>query len=192
MTGRISEQQAGPLSRLPERLHHHAYVVRDQEVNRRFFEDVLGIPLVATWCEVSHNRELGRDVPMCHTFFALADGGALAFFQFADPDAYRLCVAEKPARVPYFDHVAFKVDDRSYDELMGRLHASDTPVREADHGYCRSMYVTSPDGLIVEFTVDPPDVARIDAIRRADAHAELGRWLAGDHRVNNDLRPQTR
>jgi hypothetical protein len=41
------------LAALPERLHHNAYVVRDQEANRRFFEDVLGIPLVATWCEKS-------------------------------------------------------------------------------------------------------------------------------------------
>jgi hypothetical protein len=32
-------------------------------------------------------------------------------------------------------------------------------------------------------------VEKIDAIRRADAHSELTRWVAGDHRVNNDLRP---
>jgi hypothetical protein len=50
------------------------------------------------------------------------------------------------------------------------------------------MYCTSPDGLVVEFTVDAPNVAEIDARRRADAHAELARWVAGDHRVNNDLR----
>src|SRR5262249_10285514 len=37
------------LSQLPLRLHHHAFVVRDQEANRRFFEDILGLPLVATW-----------------------------------------------------------------------------------------------------------------------------------------------
>ena len=87
-----------------------------------------------------------------------------------------------------FHHVAFKVDDTAYDELIGRLKAAGEPVRETDHGYCRSMYCTSPDGLIVEFTVDPPDAAEIDAMRRADAHAELARWMAGDHRTNNDLR----
>jgi len=37
------------LSRLPSRLHHNAFVVKDHEANRRFFEDLLGIPLVATW-----------------------------------------------------------------------------------------------------------------------------------------------
>src|SRR5215475_2645491 len=70
------------LAELPQRLHHHAYVVRDQEKNRQFFEDLLGIPLVATWCESHHNTWLNRDVAMCHTFFSMADGGALAFFSF--------------------------------------------------------------------------------------------------------------
>src|SRR5579885_636781 len=74
------------LSRLPTRLHHNAYVVKDHEVNSRFFEDLLGIPLVATWCERSYSHELGREVDFCHTFFGMADGGALAFFQFADPE----------------------------------------------------------------------------------------------------------
>ena len=177
-----------PLARLPERLHHHAYVVRDQERNRQFFEDVLGIPLAATWCESVRHPAFGREVAMCHTFFALGDGGALAFFAFADPDVYPLIVPEKPAQVPNFDHVAFKVSDATYDELIARVKAHGVDVRETDHGYCRSMYITSPEGLIVEFTVDPPNAAEIDALRRADAHTELARWVAGDHRVNNDLR----
>ena len=77
--------ETGPLlADLPERLHHNAYVVKDQEANRRFLEDLLGIPLVATWCEKSCRADLGREVEFCHTFFGLDDGGALAFFQFAD------------------------------------------------------------------------------------------------------------
>ena len=87
------------LTELPQRLHHHAYVVRDQELNRRFIEDLLGIPLVATWCESHHNAWLGRDVAMCHTFFGMADGGALAFFAFADPEVYKLVIAEKPPEI---------------------------------------------------------------------------------------------
>ena len=109
------------LAEPPQRLHHHAYVVRDQEVNRRFFEDLLGIPLVATWCEQHHNTWLGRDVAMCHTFFAMGDGGALAFFAFGDPEVYKLVIAEKPPVVGSFDHVAFKVSDRTYTEIVDRL-----------------------------------------------------------------------
>ncbi len=176
------------LSRLPSRLHHNAYVVKDHEVNRRFFEDLLGIPLVATWCEKSHSAELGREVDFCHTFFGMADGGALAFFQFADPELYQLTQAEKPAKVGRYDHIAFKAEPETYEELKQRLEAAGEQYRESNHGYCKSIYVQSPDGLIVEFTQDPDDVAEIDAIRRADAHSELARWLSGDRRTNNELR----
>ena len=49
---RADEQTSARLLRhLPERLHHHAYVCADQERTRRFYEDVLGLPLIATWIE---------------------------------------------------------------------------------------------------------------------------------------------
>ncbi|HUN52718.1 MAG TPA: VOC family protein [Candidatus Sulfotelmatobacter sp.] len=179
------------LRQLPLRMHHHAFVVRDHEANRHFFEDILGIPLVATWCEKSFNRDVQREVEFCHTFFAMADGSALAFFQFADAEMYQLCQAERPAKVGFYDHIALKVDLATYGELIARLQAADTPFREINHGYCKSIYAASPDGLVVEFTADPPDVAEIDAARRKDAHAELARWLGGDHRTNNDLRQRS-
>lgn len=172
----------------PLRLHHHAYVVRDHEANRRFLEDLLGIPLVATWCEKSVSRDTGEPMEFCHTFFGLADGSALAFFQFADPAVYERTQAKQPAALGFYDHIALKVEDDHYEALKTRLNAAGEPFREIDHGYCKSIYTTSPDGLIVEFTCDPPDVAEIDAIRRADAHSELDRWLGGDRRVNNQLR----
>ncbi len=161
---------------------------RTRKRNRQFFEDVLGIPLTATWCERHFSPWVNREVAFCHTFYSLGDGGALAFFSFADDEVYRKTQAERPAEIGSFDHIAFKVDDETYDELVGRAKAAGEAVRETDHGYCRSMYCTSPDGLIVEFTVDLPNAAEIDALRRADAHAELTRWVAGDHRTNNELR----
>jgi len=176
------------LSHPPERLHHHAYVVKDQEKNRQFFEDVLGIPLTATWCEKHFNAWVGREVSFCHTFYSLGDGGALAFFAFADDEVYEKTQAAKPPEIPNFDHISFKVNEATFAELVARVEAAGLPLRVTDHGYCKSMYCTSPDGLIMEFTVDPPDAAKIAAIRQVDAHSELARWMAGDHRVNNDLR----
>ena len=184
---RATESQ-GLLSKLPSRLHHNAFVVKDHEVNRRFFEDLLGIPLVATWCEKNFSAELRREVEFCHTFYAMADGSALAFFQFADPELYGMTQAEKPARIGRYDHIAFKAVPQTYEELKQRLERVGEKYRETNHGYCKSIYVSSPDGLIVEFTQDPEDVAEIDAIRRADAHSELVRWLGGDRRTNNELR----
>ena len=48
---RSQANEAMLLQELPLRLHHNAYVVKDHEANRRFLEDLLGIPLIATWCE---------------------------------------------------------------------------------------------------------------------------------------------
>ena len=190
-TRTTESKTAGLLHRLPSRLHHNAYVVRDHEVNRRFFEDLLGIPLVATWCEKKYSAEVQREVEFCHTFFGMADGGALAFFQFADPELYEMTQAKQPAKIGRYDHIAFKAEPETYEELKRRLEAAGEKYRESNHGYCKSIYVQSPDGLVVEFTQDPDDVAEIDAIRRADAHSELARWLSGDRRTNNELRGRT-
>ena len=185
---RTTRSTAQNLPSLPLRLHHHAYVVKDHEANRRFIEDLLGIPLVATWCEKSHNSETGEDLEFCHTFFGLADGSALAFFQFADQEMYELTQAKEPPKVGSHYHIALKASDQTYAELKARLTAAGEKFRETDHGYCKSIYTTSPDGMILEFTCDPPDAAEIDALRRTDAHSELQRWLGGDRRVNNELR----
>jgi glyoxylase I family protein len=155
------------------------YAVKDQEANRQFN---------ATWCERVFRPEVGREVDYCHTFFEMADGSALAFFQFADEEAWeknRAVLQE----VGGSWHVAFKVTQAVFDELMQRVTAAGVPVRKIDHGYCVSMYLRTPDGLRLEFTVDAPDADKIAAMRREDAHSELARWLAGDRRVNNDDRP---
>ena len=70
-----------------QRLHHTAYVTKDQEATRAFYEDMLGFPLLATWSEA--DELFGAVRVYCHTFFGLADGSALAFFQFAERGATR-------------------------------------------------------------------------------------------------------
>ena len=173
---------------LPQRLHHHAYCVKDQETNRHFVEDILGIPLTATWCERTFRAEVGREVDYCHTFFEIEDGGALAFFQFADEEAYEKNRA-MPQDVGGSWHIALKVSRAGFDAMQARCAAASVPVRTIDHGYCLSMYLKSPDGLRMEFTVDAPNAGAIAAMRRADAHSELKRWLAGDRHTNNGDRP---
>ncbi|GEM_PF-166791 len=165
------------------RLHHNAIVVADQDATRHFYEDLIGLPLVATWCEQENVR--GRDRTYCHTFFALDDGSALAFFQFADPADVDELMNNDPTSL---NHIAVAVTADAQSAIQSRLDAAGVPHRTVDHGYCRSLYVSDPDGSAVEFTVDPPDVDSINELRRGDAHAELARWLAGDHTPNNDLR----
>jgi glyoxylase I family protein len=42
--------------------------------------------------------------------------------------------------------------------------------------------------MIVEFTLDAPNANDINSTRRAQAHAELKKWLGGDHTSNNTYR----
>jgi catechol 2,3-dioxygenase-like lactoylglutathione lyase family enzyme len=172
---------------LPLRLHHNAYVCADQERTRRFYEDVIGLPLLATWIEEAEFPEFpGRRLSYCHTFFGIGDGGALAFFNFADPEASATYQANKQ---PTFVHIALAVTNSTQQEIKRRLTGANLPVREVDHGYCNSIYVQDPDGLLVEFTADAPDADEIGARQRATAHETLRRWTAGDRSVNNDARP---
>ena len=73
----------GHADKTSHRLHHPPDVTRDMEATRKFYEDVIGLPLVATWSE--SDELFGAVRTYCHCFFGLGDGGALAFFQFANP-----------------------------------------------------------------------------------------------------------
>ena len=175
------------VNKLPARLHHTAYVTKDQEKTRQFYEEVIGLPLTATWCET--DMLFGKERTYVHTFYGIGDGGALAFFQFADA-ADQAEFGPKMPQSP-FHHIALQVDAETQAGIEARIAKAgikppDTYVLE--HGYCRSVYVNDPNGLILEFTLDAPQVAQINQDRRADAHQELKRWLAGDHHSNNTYR----
>ena len=171
-----------------QRLHHNAYVTKDQEATRAFYEDILGFPLIATWSEA--DELFGAVRVYCHTFFGLQDGSALAFFQFADEEDQKLFdpdLAPSP-----FRHIALKVDAETQADLERRIDGSGWDPEGGsfvlEHGYCRSFYTHDPNGLLIEFTVDDPDADEIAADRAADAHETLRRWLAGDHTSNNNYR----
>lgn len=177
------------MTQLPTRLHHTAYVTKDLEATRHFYEDILGMPLVATWCE--KDELFGKERTYCHCFFGLADGSALAFFQFADADDQAQFGPEMPATP--FHHIALNVDPDTQAEMEKRIAASDLPAGRfyvLEHGYCRSIYIVDPNGMTVEFTQDAPEASEINAIRLKDAHSELKRWLGGDHHTNNNFRAE--
>lgn len=186
------DQQAQPTrqmtrTQLPIRLHHNAYICADQERTRHFYEDIIGLPLIATWIEAKEFPEFpGRELSYVHTFYGIGDGGALAFFEFADADAAELYRAQGQAR---FVHIALAVSEATQRDVVERLTTAGMGYREVDHGYCISVYVQDPDGLLVEFTVDPPNIEEINADQLATAHGSLKRWIAGDRRVNNIIRP---
>jgi catechol 2,3-dioxygenase-like lactoylglutathione lyase family enzyme len=157
------------------------------EKTRAFYEDVIGLPLIATWSE--SDKLFGKVRTYCHCFFGLADGGALAFFQFADKSDEKQF--SPPVAATPFRHIALKVDRATQTAIERRIKAAGYRAPNTfvlEHGYCRSVYIEDPNGMLLEFTRDAPNSARIARARRADAHATLKRWLKGDHRSNNSYR----
>jgi hypothetical protein len=122
-----------------------------------------------------------------HCFFEIGNGESLAFFQFADDDDAQEFGPELPPSG--FRHLAMNVDQATQDGIRDRLAAagvSEPQTYILNHGYCYSLYVFDPAGLLIEFTVDHEDVEQINADKKTTAHAELKRWLAGDHSPNNE------
>jgi catechol 2,3-dioxygenase-like lactoylglutathione lyase family enzyme len=176
-------------AKLPSRLHHNAYVTKDMEATRKFYEDVIGLPLVATWSEA--DELFGALRVYCHCFFGLGDGSALAFFQFEKPEDQ----AQFGPPMPFspFHHIALNVDaetQKGIEERIKKAGYKEPQTFVLEHGYCRSVYIQDPNGLIIEFTLDAPEADKINKTRLAHAHEELKKWLAGDHTSNNNYRSE--
>jgi catechol 2,3-dioxygenase-like lactoylglutathione lyase family enzyme len=178
------------------RLHHHAFPVADQEVTRQFMEDILGVPLKATWSERSERGAADPETEampkewkvtsggtnFVHTFYELADGGAIAFFQFDGSDQHLV------GRTNIYYHLALETNQAGQDAIHQRLLDRGIQHHIINHGYVTSLYVTSPDGLLFEVCVDPEFVDEIREIRSASAHDDLKRWMSGDYTLNNQWR----
>ena len=156
-------------------IHHFAYKCRNGEETRRFYEDVLGLPLVHVIEEHNVKTTTGDVVSFAHFFFRMADGNYLAFFDLGDEK-----ISGKDPSTPQFaNHLALGVDGE--DELLAckaRLEAAGVDViGPMDHdAFVRSIYFWDPNGVRLEFTYTIADRAFLDAHEKA-APAALRKWM---------------
>ena len=155
-------------------LHHFAWRCRNAEETRRFYEDLLGLPLVHV-IRADHVPSTGEYCPYVHIFFRLGDGSHIAFFDLGDGTA----AAPSPNTPVWVNHLALRVD--SLDALHAareRLLAAGVAVLgPTDHHIIQSIYFFDPNGLRLELTV--PTVPEAEMQRLASlAHADLAAWSA--------------
>jgi glyoxylase I family protein len=171
------------------RLHHHAVRTDDMGATRRFYEDILGMPMVAALKE-SVDFTTGRQTPFLHCFFELGDGSCLAFFEF-HPDAPMPAAGLPPDGVDH--HIALSVPDfAEIARLKAKFDRLGYPNCGIDHHFCYSLYVRDPNGMLVEFVGDAPDELELTETAAAAAHAELAKWHEGDYASNNTGRAEAR
>jgi len=153
-------------------IHHHAFACRDSEETRHFYEDILGMPLVAT--VVLEDPFLRDGSRYCHTFFEMADGNALAFFEHTS----LFKSTDFEARSGFHHHVALEVDGD--DAVMGfkaKLDAAGIANMYMDHAVFHSLYFNDPNGLNLEFVTKVPATAEHDRAARLSARLDLTQWL---------------
>ncbi len=153
-------------------LHHFAYRCRDAEETRRFYEDLLGLPLVHI-IKADNVPSTGEYCPYVHIFFRMRDGSYLAFFDLGDDTASDA----SPNTPAWVNHIALRVDsERALEEAKARLAAAGVEViGVTDHHFIKSIYFFDPNGIRLELTTYTGSDAYM-AEKEAAARAELDAW----------------
>jgi len=158
----------------PSGVDHLAIATRDMKSQIAFFTDVLGCPLRALY------RMHGAE-GVWHAFVELNPSCYIAFvFHPGNPDARELGITHAadptgPVASGAMQHVALHVG--SFDELLAmrdRIRSREVPaIGPIDHGFCQSLYLAGPEGLLLELAtgaaIDPrawidPEVVEINGI----------------------------
>lgn len=176
----------------PKGLHHAAYTTRDAEATYEFYTNKLGFPLLRT------ENHLQGDGYFRHFFFGIGGGEALAFFQIdgvgEQPD-YKTDVSTSLGLPQWTNHIAFALE--SMEELEGKtreLHDRGIEdILQIDHGWCTSIYMNDPNGIMVEFCVttnasefgeqDEAEALRLMRLPHAEIAAETRKETSDAERV---------
>jgi catechol 2,3-dioxygenase-like lactoylglutathione lyase family enzyme len=153
------------------KLHHNACRCRDSEQTRAFYEGFLGLPLVGT-LEITETKS-GRKTNTLHTFYRLADGSHLAFFEAPDMPF------EFKAQHDYDLHIALEVERPVLEAMFAKGQAEGIETRGvSDHGFIDSIYFRDPNGYVIELCTKRPGHDQAMDPARNQARAKLDRWTA--------------
>lgn len=136
-------------------LYHYSFPCRDGEETRKFYEDILGLPLVA--CMMADKvPSTGEEKPYSHFFFEMGDGSYIAFFDLGENEMPQ----PSPNTPDWVMHFAVEVDSVEKVEAMKkRLNEAGVATTDlVDHHFIKSIYFFDPNGLRLEVTarVDEP------------------------------------
>ena len=124
-------------------VHHLALICSDVERTVRFYQDMLGFPLI----DIMENRDYPGST---HFFHDIGNDNLLAFFDFPG-----LALGQAVEAHGAVQHVAISVDRASFEQVRERLDAAGLPYLGPDRGLTDSIYVKDPDGVQIELLAEP-------------------------------------
>lgn len=158
---------------VPGMLSHVAYITRDTAATTDFYSRILGMELVNAVLDDAI-PSTGDAVPYFHSFFRMADGSTIAFFE-----APELPPLADPPHGAYdtFQHLAMQVGSMAeVDEWHAWLQTCGVEVLgPVDHKIIYSIYFHDPSGLRLEITTPVSPLWNDNA---EAARASLADWQA--------------
>src|SRR5690349_1641894 len=119
-------------------LHHAALICRDVEETIRFYQELIGFPLV----ELVENRDYKGS---SHFFFDIGNRNLLGFFDFPGH--------EHPAfqeTIGGVQHIALSVTPEHFAGAKAKLDAAGIQYLGPDRGVEDSLYIRDPNGVGIE------------------------------------------
>jgi glyoxylase I family protein len=140
-----------------EGMHHYAYKCKDPVETRRFYEQVLGMPLDHVIRATHIPSTGGQPVHYFHMFFRMKNGSYMAFFDLGDNEAS----LPSPNTDLWVNHVALEVENEGQLlAIKARLEQEGIEiVGPLDHDFIKSIYLFDPNGIRLEFTIRTPGSA---------------------------------
>lgn len=152
---------------------HAAFPTFAPKETIHFYRDVLGFPVVHATCALGWGPQAHPD--FIHFFFDIGKGDRLAFFYYFGVAEYR--DDNIPELLRRARHLALHVETESQLlEYRRRLDASDWASElQVRHETVESLYVTDPNGYLIEFARPLRDITAEDDI---DANLSVDALLA--------------
>jgi glyoxylase I family protein len=120
-------------------VHHLALICRDVEETIRFYQELLGFPLV----ELVENRDYAGS---SHFFFDIGNNNLLGFFDFPGHDH-----PDFSETIGAVQHLALSTSPEEFAAAKERLDAAGVNYLGPDRGVENSLYIRDPNGVGLEF-----------------------------------------
>ena len=146
--------------------HHLAFATCNLEETHAFYTDVMGFTLAKAVANETPDGGWAK-----HVFYDTGGGSLIAFWELHDPaipDTWSPAISTGLGLPAWVNHLAFDAPSLAdLDTRKQRWLDTGHDVMEVDHGFCRSVYTTDPNGILVEFcaTTDPGFADRAEAER---------------------------
>jgi len=129
--------------------HHVALATKDLAATHEFYTGAMGFRLAKVVAAPTPEGGWSR-----HVFYDTGNGELMAFWDLHidGVDGFPTDLNKSLGLPVWVNHVAF--DSPDLDDLAARRRRwqeHGLTVLEVDHGFCTSIYVTDPNGIMVEF-----------------------------------------